>query len=76
VHVFVQSSLLVQPFQSSNLMRSINGMMYGNLPGLIAAPNADDKRPVVLYFMSINRDAHALHLSGQAITVRGQRSVT
>lgn len=61
-----------EAFRDSNIMHSINGYMYGNLPGLeMCAGNSISWH---LLGMGSETDVHTAFFHGQALTVRHQRT--
>ncbi|XP_008071154.1 ceruloplasmin-like [Carlito syrichta] len=61
-------------FQDSNKMSSINGYMYGNLPGLDMC--LGDKVSWHVFSVGSEEDLHAIHFSGNTFTSSGSRMDT
>jgi len=61
-----------EDFEESNLMHSINGYVFGNLPGL--AMKTGEKVRWYLMAMGTEVDLHTPHWHGNTVTVMGMRT--
>lgn len=61
-----------EAFEESNLMHSINGYVFGNLPGLTM--KAGEKVRWYLMAMGTEVDLHTPHWHGNTVTVMGMRT--
>ncbi|XP_066097316.1 ceruloplasmin-like [Saccopteryx bilineata] len=61
-------------FRRSNIMASINGYMYGNLPNLTMC--AEDRIRWYFIGMGDNFDRHSIYFHGQTVTFRNHREDT
>ncbi|HVW35436.1 MAG TPA: multicopper oxidase domain-containing protein [Acidimicrobiia bacterium] len=61
-----------EAFQESNLMHSINGYVFGNLPGLTMKPG--ERVRWYLMAMGTEVDLHTPHWHGNTVTVMGMRT--
>jgi hephaestin len=61
-----------EDFGESNLMHNINGMVYGNLPGLTM--NTNSRVRWYLMAMGTEVDLHTPHWHGNTVTIMGMRT--
>jgi manganese oxidase len=62
----------LEAFQESNLMHSINGFVYGNLPGLTM--RSGERARWYLMGMGTEVDLHTPHWHGQTVVLNGMRT--
>jgi manganese oxidase len=76
IKTFAQNSSSVNvndaDFQESNMRHTINGYMYGNLPGLVMKANTHVRWYVV--GMGTETDLHTPHWHGQTLVMDGMRT--